>query len=284
MATLATLSLPTLHHEAVDWATRVVSNGGTASLQTIRAVSRFCRDIEAAGIRSKFTRLNLFVGASLSAALVPLYRSSSFGGSVVGNTTDTNFNFVAADWNETGTSSGLKGNGSTKYLDTGFNANTFAASNTHIGFGLVDAGALTTGYRAAAGVYGGGSQSLSVSIRTGAAGAENAACMTRFGTTTDTFGDNVGGTGAVLATGRIIAAYPTMYRNGSASGATASTSLNYPSAHRLTLFAINTSNVSIGNYSDARLNWYSFGQTMTAAQAAVFDAALARFNASLSRT
>jgi hypothetical protein len=120
----------TRHHEAIDWASRVVTAGGTVSVRTLDAVSRFCRDIETAGIRGKFYRLNLVCG-NFTAALVPLYLNTSFAGSVLGNTTDTNANFVSGDYVETGTSTGgLKGNGSTKYLNTGLNPVTISASVT----------------------------------------------------------------------------------------------------------------------------------------------------------
>ena len=64
--------------EAQDWINRVYANGGTVSATTANAVNTFCEDINAAGIRDKFYRLNLFAGDNLSAALVPLYRNRQF--------------------------------------------------------------------------------------------------------------------------------------------------------------------------------------------------------------
>lgn len=116
------LARPRVHHEALDWARRVVTNGGSVSQSTLRAVSAFCDAIERAAIRDRFYRLNLFCGTGLNACLVPLYRGASFTGTQYGNTTDTNNGpFVSGDYAETGASGGLNGNGTTKYLATGLN-------------------------------------------------------------------------------------------------------------------------------------------------------------------
>ena len=270
----------TLHHEAIDWASRVVSNGGTASMRTIRAVSRFCSEIQAAGIRDRFHRLNLFCGTGLSSVLVPLYRGQSFGGTTFGGTTDTNVNFVAGDYAET---SGLYpgATNSTKYLNTGFAANTIAAVSAHLGLGLLAANTMT-GFCTGIGAFT-GSTSFAISMRTGNA-TEPAACFTRFATASDLFGDNVGTTGASLAAGNVIASWPTMYRNGAATGSTATTGQNYPSAHSFFVFAISSNGSSVQNYSNPRLGWYSIGSTMTAAQVVQFNDAMNRFYTTIKRT
>ena len=116
-----------LHPDAASWASRVVANGGSVG-SSLPAVNTFCKAIAAAGIRDRFYRLNLFCGnsdATLAAVRTPLYRGPSLSGTQYGNTTDTNANFVAADYSE---ASGLKGNASTKYLDTGL-AMTFLGTN-----------------------------------------------------------------------------------------------------------------------------------------------------------
>ena len=67
-----------LHPEAVAWRDAVVDNGGSVSGATLAAVSDFCNAIDAAGIRDRFYRLNLFAGTGLNAALVPLYRGPTY--------------------------------------------------------------------------------------------------------------------------------------------------------------------------------------------------------------
>ena len=126
-----------LHPEAADWVARVVSNGGTVSASTAAAVNTFCRAIDAAGIRDKFYRLNLFCGGTsgtavgLNSALVPLYRGPSLGGTQYGGTTDTNTGntFQVGDYAETGAGGGLTG-GSTKYLTTGLLTSALPAIST----------------------------------------------------------------------------------------------------------------------------------------------------------
>ena len=124
-----------VHPEAAAWRTAVVGAGGSVSASTMKAVSKFCADIDAAGIRSRFRRLNLFCGNSDSALIAvrtPLYRGESRTGTQYGNTIDTNAgnNFQQGDYAE---NSGLTGNGSSKYLDTGFNVDQLpGAADCHI--------------------------------------------------------------------------------------------------------------------------------------------------------
>lgn len=123
----------TVHPEAADWANRVRANGGSVSGSTLTAVSRFCASIAAAGIRDRFYRLNLFCGtadASLVAVRTPLYRGPSLAGAQYGNTLDTNINFAITDYAE---NSGLTGDGTSKYLNTGFNVDQLpGAANCHL--------------------------------------------------------------------------------------------------------------------------------------------------------
>jgi len=121
-----TLGVPAASNaDAQAWINNVYANGGTVSTATANAVNTFCTSIESAGIRDRFYRLNLFAGTGLSAALVPLFRGPSLGGTQFGNATDTNVNFVSGDYVETGASGGLVGNGSSKYLQTGLQSSAW---------------------------------------------------------------------------------------------------------------------------------------------------------------
>jgi hypothetical protein len=116
------------HPEAANWMARVRQNGGEVSAPTMRAVSRFCATIESAGLRSSLFRVNLFCGnsdAALAAVRTPLFRGPSLSGAQFGNATDTNVLFVAGDYAEAGSSGGLTGNGTTKYLQTGLSSSAW---------------------------------------------------------------------------------------------------------------------------------------------------------------
>jgi len=120
------------HPEAQAWRNAVIANNGTVSGSTLSAVSRFCRDIDAAGIRDRFYRLNLFCGTDLNACLVPLYRGPSPTGTQYGNATDTNNGpFVSGDYAE---SDGLSQAATTsnKYLSTGLTPDDLGPGTGHM--------------------------------------------------------------------------------------------------------------------------------------------------------
>ncbi len=123
-----------------DWLSRVATAGGTVSGGTQTAVGNFITSAKANGYWSNIIRINLFCG-DFAACMVPL----KVGG---GNTTETNMNFVSGDFSE---STGLTGNGSTKYLKTGITNSQLTTDNVHLavynraGSASVSAmGALTT--------------------------------------------------------------------------------------------------------------------------------------------
>jgi hypothetical protein len=130
------------HPEAIDWVNRVQSNGGNVGFMTFDAVNQFCYSIDYAGLRNKFSRLNLMCGNDLNSCLVPLYISSSFNGDVEGFDTDTNYNFVSGDYAETGSGGGLNaGGGNGKYLDTGLvvnNSSSISPNDNHMSAYIAD--------------------------------------------------------------------------------------------------------------------------------------------------
>lgn len=117
-----------VHPEAASWRTRVVANGGSVSSTTMRAVDRFCRSIDGAGLRDRFVRLSLLCGDNLTAARVPLYVNTSATGPTLGNAIDTNNSFAAGDYTVTG---GIKC-GTSRSLNTGLAPDSADYATGHV--------------------------------------------------------------------------------------------------------------------------------------------------------
>jgi hypothetical protein len=271
----------TIHHEALDWATRVSANGGVISTTVLQAVSDFCAAIDRGGLRDRFLRLNLFAGGNLSGALVPLYRASSYGGTVIGNATDTNVNFVSGDFAESGASGGLKGNGTSKYISPG------VVPSTSLTFGDVHVAAMVQTAPT------GTAFNVLMSSST-ASPATNMSLVPWQGSNPATVGyfqDN-SFSAAVLAVANpsglfvgsaISSSDRRAFLNGVQSGAT-ETSSRGPGLPTLAtlVFATNESG-TVRYYSTARISTYSIGRGMTAAQVLAYHNALASFRAALGR-
>jgi len=261
----------TVHAEAATWAARVVANGGTVSGATLSAVSKFSAAIASAGIRDRLYRLNLFCGTGLNAALVPLYRGPSLGGTQYGGATDTNNAFVGVgtDYAETGATGGLTGNGTTKYLDTGLAGTTLSPGDRHCSaYEIVNA---TTDY--------------SPSVKSGNANAS----MHGLGpwTTNLTFAyrtfNSVGGnitaaknTGYWLGSDTSTTA-SVLYRNGTSA---ASTTGQTAGGSGNTSYRILGSN---GEFSEARIGAYTIGLSMDAGQVSSLYSAMQAFQTALGR-
>lgn len=262
------------HPEAQDWRNRAIANSGSVSGSTLKAVSDFCRQIDAAGIRDRFYRLNLFCGGNLNAALVPLFRGASRTGTQLGNQTDTNTNFVSGDYAETGASGGLVGNGNSKYLDTGLANSAMPSGNAHLSsYEIVRAtttfdtsiGARETN---ATGVLLLGSWSVIANYVF--SGFESGGTIT----------DSSGGTGHFL--GSVDGATSSaLFRNGSSIATSASTTRT-PTNRNIYVFALNTGGV-IGQYSNAKIGGYSIGLSMTTSQVSAFYTAMQTFQTALGR-
>ena len=95
-----------------NWMKRVTAAGGNYT-----SLSVVANDIVgkiSLPITTKLLRWNTYAGADLTACSIPI-------GNAVGNAADTLNNFVGGDYSQ---STGLTGNGTTKYVSTGFIPNT----------------------------------------------------------------------------------------------------------------------------------------------------------------
>lgn len=273
---------PTIHHEAIDWATRVSANGGTISTTVLRAVSDFCAAADQGAFRSAIYRLNPFAGGNLSGALVPLYRGPTFGGTTLGNVTDTNVNFVSADFIETGATGGLKGNGTNKYLQTGFTlANLPTTTSSHMSVSAT--GLATSGSRAFMGSSDGASSGAFFfyehatfngtgrSYRQGSFGTGQFPLITSPATAE-----------AHLIGTRTSATASSIYRSGSLTVTNTFSASPTAQTFPVSVFALNNIG-SIIQYSAGTFRIYSMGTGLNATQAAAFSAAVISLNTALGR-
>jgi hypothetical protein len=272
-----TLAPQVSNADAQSWIDRVYANGGTVSTSTAAAVNTFCNDIDAAGIRDRFYRLNLFCGTGLTAALVPLYRGQSRTDPQFGNTTDTNVGpFVSGDYVETGSTGGLDGNGTTKYLNTGLAANSTAYGDRHLCV-----------YEIAK-----SPNNFDISI-----GARSSSPATFFELTTGNpattlifrSSDNVGGANdtGYTAGAMVMGVHPSshvgvVYKNGSSVATQSFSARSNSYAGNVFVFAGNSDGF-VNDISDIRLGCYSIGLAMTAGQASAYYTAMQAFQTALGR-
>lgn len=288
---VSTLRLAPIHPEAADWSTRVAAQGASVSTATLANVSRLCYAIDAAGIRDRFLRLNVFSGTGLNAAITPLFRGRSLTGPQFGGAVDNNAGgasaFVSGDYSE---SVGLTAeNAATKHLDTGFSPSLVTAAqweSMHFSVwhgplasvgtdpffigsfnSTTDRFGIQTSLRTTAIAYetGRAGKAVAVSAVSGVQGARPS-----------TF----------LLTQRTATVALELYRNGTLDStvATAATGI---AGNSLTfyVFSINNSGARGGDTGPSRtIRHYSIGLAMTSAQVAAFYSAMLAFNTSMGRT
>jgi hypothetical protein len=269
--------------DALDWMTRVYSNGGSVSPATATAVNTFCNAIDAAGIRDRFFRLNVFAGNSdgaLAAVRTPLYLGPAAGDVQYGALIDDNVNFVQSDYSPT---TGLTGSTTSgKYLKTGLPASTFTGNNLHMGVGLYTSAPNTSIGSTLLGFENFGGGYVMVDRQ------PNGLRYFKFGNGATGAGPSSGS----LATGNWVASYPLAYRDGFNTGLSATSFANLTSSSDFAVFGLNTG-TSYGNTTSSRLTWYSIGtafpteltgQGTFQEKVAAFNNAIANLQTALGRT
>lgn len=282
----------TTHTEALNWASRVVSNGGSVTGGTLSAISKFCRAIDAAGIRDRFYRLNLFagsLGASIQASgcVVPLYRGPSLSGTQYGGTTDTQNSFATTDYSDTvGLASTYLGN---RYLDTGLATSAIPASvyqSMHISawHGPMTYPGDTDPYLLGAWNSTTDRVSLQTSLRSPGLAYESA----RLGkgvAVTATTGLSGARPSTFLLAQRQSATSLQLYRNGSLETTNATSATGIAGVtHSIYVFAVNNTGTRLGGADAIAMRHYSIGDDMTESQVLAFYNALSAFNTAMGRT
>jgi hypothetical protein len=271
--------------DAQDWVNRVYANGGTVSSTTATAVNTFCNAIDAAGLRDRFYRLNLFCGtadASLIAVRTPLYRGQSLGGTQFGNTLDTNVNFAITDYAETGASGGLLGDGTSKYLSTGLTP----AAIPEIATGHLSAyiPSLTPGSSRSLLGAASGSQRFEIFQRlTGGNLVQFRAMWGGTVSSDDTFGAGVTTLPGGLWTSTRTSSIAITTYNNATSKVTGTTSTT-PATHANGWFVYATNSAgTAASFANHRILSYSIGAGMTAQQVSDYNAAIQAFQAAMGR-
>jgi len=287
---VSTARLAPIHPEAADWSTRVVAQGGSVSTATLANVSRLCYAIDAAGIRDRFLRLNVFSGTGLNAAITPLFRGRSLTGPQFGGTVDTNAGgasaFVSGDYSESvGLTAGLS---TTKYLDTGFSTSLVTAAQwetLHLSGWHGPIAANETDPHIV-GAWNGATDrfSLNLSIRNTALAYETGRAG-KATTVVATSGVQGARPSRFLLNQRTATVAHEFYRNGSleVTSATATTGIASMS-FSFFVFRYNSAGTATGDMPGLPLRHYSIGLSMTAAQVSAFYTAMLAFNTSMGRT
>lgn len=282
-----TLAPQVSNADAQDWINRVYANGGTVSATTASAVNQFCVDIENAGIRDRFYRLNLFCGnsdASLAAVRTPLFRGPSLTGTQYGNTIDTNNNFVTGDYAE---NSGLKGNGSTKSLLTGVLPSDIGTGR-HIGLSVSSdsaAGGIAIGSDNA---FDSGWTTFNIDFLNTVAVADPTSRLRARSALSSNLGSVTTLSLSATTAYRLVSSSPrttgvplVMYENGAAAESRPVT-YQTDAAFGVAVFASNRKGTPV-SHTAMRLSAYSFGAEMTASQVAAYNTAMVAFLTAMGR-
>lgn len=279
------------HPEAINWVNRAQKNGesstdlydgGQISNITLDAVSDFCYAIDAAGIRDRFMRLNLFCGNNLKACMVPLYTNTSMNYTHVGHDVDEITGFVEGDYNPT---TGLTGDGIDKVLSTNVtenlsnSGNSGAYLNSHMSVYaitknvndqvIMGAEAYTNGY--------------GYTLRMGANSIYTASDLSSQIISTST-SESSSRTGLTIGTMNYASNDPELY-NDNTSIKNSATLLSYAgNVNNITVFGYydNDGEATVGS-SDASLGAYSFGNYMTPTQVANYTSAMSAFQTAMGR-
>ena len=275
------------HPETTNWLSRVIANSGSASDATLQALDAFCAAIDAqSGLRGQITRLNLFCGNQLAAALVPQYLAESAEASAKGNSTDINSGatpFSSDSYASTGSSGGLTGNG-ISYLNTGLtNSNSSTSTSGHLSF---SATGMTESTKAIMGTTKDNAEStIDDVINRVDIGSGNIVDANRRGS----FSANIVRALPQTSYSHFIGTQTSstsrvLYSGGTAINTSSSAaSLTLNSTHPYYIFATNVNNGAGAVPTSSRLRQYSIGGGLTAAQAAAFSAAVIAFYTALGR-
>lgn len=267
------------HPEANSWLSRVIANGGSVDFNTMSAVDEFCRSIDTFGLRDLLLRVNLFCGNNLPSCLVPLYRGYGPNETQQGNATDTNNNFVSADYsNATGLTGGSQASG--KWINISISPNTIGMGACHAGV-YANQGGLDLPSGAIQRLFG-----SNTSIGSMISIADTYTSATYNIATTNNTGAPVVGAGRGFMIGTRNSLYEvSAYRNGCKIGQAYSqyTSVLSNSTAILIFNWNNPTSPTANRYYSGSIRAYTFGKPMTDGQINLYYKAMQAFQSRLGR-
>lgn len=255
--------------ETLSYAQRVLDNGGTISEGSVDAIEKFVQDCKGNGIWAKLLEVAPFAGGNLNAALVKLVYPAGIAGVI------TNVNFVSGDYVETGASGGLNGDGLTKYLNTGWNAQTHLTDAAHFSFYLRDDLSGASGNRACLGALSGGDHYWLGALTPASAGSF------RFGGTITAASGEPFNKGFYLGS-RINTTDSRIYKNGVLMETKTNAVTHARPNLGLYAFAFNNAGAA-GALLPGRGSFYSIGQALSDAEAASLNEAVVTLQRNLNR-
>jgi hypothetical protein len=276
-------NVPVLFSEQIDtdaaaWGRNVYAAGGSYTQSTLRAVSRLSKALKKNGLWGKMLAVAPRAGNDLTSARVRLKVPAGVAVS------ETNNNFVAGDYVETGASGGLIGNGTTKYLDTLINPSTLSYDVSSFGLWTYRMTAVvgTGSSRASMGSNGLTANNSTVvgwlngGLEESGAVAANAAVPTVYaGRTGTSFNGFVGVTTNGSRT-------QTLYRNGSLSGLTVIAAAAF---HNGNIYAhASNLNGTAGIYNVRREGSSFITTGFSAGEVVVFNSIVQAFESNLERS
>jgi hypothetical protein len=267
LKTLRYIPVKLRNPETLSYRDRVIANGGVISESSLDAVEKFVLDCKNGNIWSKFLDVGVFAGSNLSAALVKLVYQG--GASVL-----TNVNFVSGDYAETGSNGGLLGDGATKYLNTGFNAQTLLPDNGHFGFYLRE-DVVAAGNRSMIGAVNGTDQYW-IGALTAASAAD-----ARYGGILTASLSGAFGRGFYLSS-RNAANDLKLYKNGQLGGSNASAVTHNKPNTNVYAWAFNSAGTASA-FLPVRGSFYSIGQALSATEVAALNDAVKILQRNLNR-
>lgn len=253
------------HPDTITYRDRIIANGGMISDATLWAIDNYLvRPLQS--IKSKLTALYPIAGSNLNAARTQLFGSNPL----------TLTNFVAGDYVESGSTGGLKGDGSTKLADTSIQiaALPFASAGVQVYASEIPNAVANVLFGAVGGVDRVRLQRSSATVLAGQLHGNSSTSMV-------SYTDSGAFTSGMLSFLSLGTSDLRLYTNATEVATHTETRFAVVATRTLTFFALNAGPAN--GYSAMRLRSASITDALNASELATLYTAVHNFNTALSR-